>query len=102
MSCGRVTTQALLKRKDRGERDYGEDMQRVALGGDGGRWDADRLRRQYRHGNLPRNPNLCHWYVIADAQAAWVAGERSVTALCGEAMELHRNPKTIRSKETSP
>ncbi len=75
---------------------FAEQYQRYALGGS---WphkyapDLDRLRAEYFE-QFPRNPNLNHWYVIDEAQASWDAGERTVAALCGEPMSLHRRPGT--------
>jgi hypothetical protein len=60
--------------------------------------DLERLRELYRQ-QLPRNPHLHHWCTVTEAQNAWDAGQRSVTALCGETMKLERNPSTCRSSD---
>lgn len=88
--CGRITTHASV-----GGTDVDEMMQSVALGGEvpeRWHWDAARLRLQYRQGNLPRNPYLRHWRYNDAAQRAWDSGNRTVTALCGAPITLHRNP----------
>ncbi|WP_142256620.1 zinc finger domain-containing protein [Mycobacterium colombiense] len=94
-ACGRVTTHALVSHSDNRYRDVDELRQRVALGDDvpdGWGWDAARLRQQYRQGTLPRNPYLHHLYWVGQAERAWAEGRRTVTALCGAPMALHREP----------
>src|SRR5690606_19622943 len=99
-ACGTVRTHALLEQN----RDYEEMMQRVALGGATPKdwsWDAERLRREYRGGNLPRNPYLNHLYWVDDAREAWQTGRRTVEALCGDTMKLHSNPDEVPSTPIS-
>lgn len=87
--CGEITTHALLRSGP--YRDFGEELQRIALGGaPTDMTDAERLRREYRQG-LPRNPNLRHRYWMNEAKAAWNADKR-VVALCGERITLKREP----------
>ncbi|CAN3128587.1 hypothetical protein ACNUDN_11745 [Mycobacterium sp. smrl_JER01] len=99
--CGRRTRHAVLREADARFRDYDEQIQAYVLGAD---WpdeytpDRERLRGEY-FAQFPRNPYAHHWYVISEAQAAWDAGERTVTALCGETMTLSRDPKTARSRD---
>jgi hypothetical protein len=91
-SCGDTTTHALLL-VDGVREDADAARQRVALGGENlGGWDAERARREYRRGNLPRNPYLHHRYWVNEARAAWAAGKREVVGLCGEPMEMHYDP----------
>jgi hypothetical protein len=107
-SCGQSTRHALLPRTDREQGDWDEERQRIALGGDvpdgqyGPQYSAERVHRlrvEYREMPFPRNPYLHHWYVISEAQKAWDAGQRSVTALCGETMKLGTNPSTCRGSD---
>jgi hypothetical protein len=97
-ACDRVTAHALLKDEDYGHRDYEEQMQQVALGAEipkGWNWDADRLRRTYREGHLPRNPYLHHRWWTADRTKARAAGESQVTSLCGEVVVLPESDSEI-------
>lgn len=92
--CGRVTTHALLERGDASYRDCDEIMQRVALGSDvpkGWHWDEERLRRQYREGDLPRNPELSHWFNRGEADAARDRGDTHMAALCGDIAPVPRS-----------
>lgn len=90
--CGGCTRHALLGVDD--ELDYAEAYQSYVLGGASPfDWEPEResLRERY-FAQFPRNPKLSHWYVISEAKAVWEAGDRTVTALCGETMTLHREP----------
>lgn len=100
-ACGCTTRHALLRSGE--HRDAAEDYQRMALGGQptDRLEDVDRARREYRRG-LPRNPRLHHWYWVREAQAAWDGGERTVAALCGDTMTLHRDPRTTRGGKNVP
>jgi len=92
--CGRVTTHALLHPEGNWAQDHAEMMQRVATGNSHGHLGADQLaevRAKFRQG-LPRNPGLNHFRYDRAAQAAWDAGERTVKALCGEVVRIHRDP----------
>lgn len=98
-ACGERTRHALL-RGNVSWRDMDEERQRWILGCEVKGWSSDResARAEY-FAQFPRNPYAHHWYVVEDAQAAWDAGDRTVTSLCGEPMTLHRDPKTCRSKD---
>lgn len=97
-ACGERTRHAFLRPGDAWWRDSDEKYQRYILGGE---WhgeyapDRERLRAEY-FTKFPRNPYLHHWYTVDEAQAAWEAGERTVTALCGDTMTLNREPNLCR------
>jgi hypothetical protein len=103
--CGRVTVHALLHREDAGSfRDHAELMQSIALGCTSNRMTehvASEAKRKYRQADLPRNPYLHHRYWVNEARTAWRAGQREVTALCGEPMALVRDPDANRSDTPS-
>ncbi len=102
--CGARTRHALL-RENNDYRDSAEHRQLVALGVDKPRdqyEDVDRLRAEYQ-AQLPRNPKLNHRYWISEAEKAWDAGARTVTAVCGDPMPLSKDPRTVdRSDDGSP
>jgi hypothetical protein len=84
--CGQITMHALLRSGS--FRDFGEDLQRVALGGaPTDMTDAVRLRTEYRQGKLPRNPKLRHmwWSTVVDKAIA--DGNPRISALCGELID---------------
>jgi hypothetical protein len=95
VECGRITTHALLHPDGDRMRDHAEMMQRVATGNRNTHFkNAEQLaevEKKYRQG-LPRNPYLNHFRYDRAAQEAWDAGRRTVSALCGEPMTLHRDP----------
>ena len=96
--CGERTRHALLRPEDSHWRDIDEEYQRYILGGEwSGKYppDRDRLRDRY-FTQFPRHPYVHHWYSMDEAQAAWEAGERTVVALCGDTMKLHREPKSLK------
>lgn len=98
--CGRITTHALIHPEGDPHRDHAEMMQRVATGNSHSRFTAkqlDEVAAKYRQG-FPRNPELNHYRYNRDAQAAWDAGLRTVKALCGEQITIHRDPSGPASK----
>ncbi|MGW0158475.1 DUF6315 family protein [Mycobacterium sp. NPDC003323] len=99
-ACGTITRHALLRSDT--ARDYAEDYQRLALGGEpvDRLEDVDRARSEYRLG-LPRNPYLQHRYWISEARTAWQDGSKIVTALCGERITLDCDPDSERCDQTN-
>lgn len=98
--CGRITTHALIHPEGDKMRDHAEMLQRVATGNSHTRYSDTGLidmRAKYRQG-FPRNPELNHYRYDSDAQSAWDAGLRTVTALCGEPLTIHRDPSGPASK----
>lgn len=93
--CGRVTAHALLHPAGFELRDHAEMMQRVATGNSHSHFknqqQLDEVAAKFRQG-FPRNPELNHFRYDHDAQAAWDAGRRTVKALCGAQMPVHRDP----------
>jgi hypothetical protein len=49
--------------------------------------DRERLRERYFR-QFPRNPNLLHWYSLAEAAAARSAGQSTMRAKCGDTMPV--------------
>lgn len=95
--CGRITTHALIYPEADTLRDHAEMMQRVATGNSHGHFNEDELvevRKKYRQG-FPRNPYVSHFWWDGDAKEAWAAGRRTVLGLCGEPMEIMRDPSSV-------
>jgi hypothetical protein len=102
--CGIVTAHALMLNTNDGEAND-DQLQRVALGSFEGLWsdsERARLRRDYRQGNLPRNPYLHHNWFLSDEETARNAGESQVTAMCGLQVDLPANPEDCSSDYTEP
>lgn len=92
--CGKITRHALILPDGHWAQDHAEMMQRIATGNVHSRLndsDLAEVRSNYRKG-LPLNPNLNHFRYDSDAQEAWDAGRRTVTALCGATMPVERDP----------
>ncbi|ORB26617.1 hypothetical protein [Mycolicibacterium parafortuitum] len=104
-ACGERTRHALIKPSGGpSDPDWDERCQRYVLGGEWeGKYppDRERLRAEY-FAQFPRNPELRHRYWINEAQTAWDAGHRAVTAVCGATMPLQRDPRSICDQESSP
>lgn len=87
--CRQVTRHALLVRGQSDWRDHAEELQRIALGGDtSSTWvDVRRIREQYRAG-ARGNPYRSHIWYRGDAEKAKKEQTFTVTAFCGEVVDL--------------
>ena len=89
--CGAGTRHAILEVEGHIGRDWLEQLQLLALGGDNVLGQTEdyvlELRRTYRQ-MFPRNPYLQHRWWTADAKDAVASGRTTVLALCGEPVEV--------------
>ncbi|WP_163890046.1 hypothetical protein [Mycolicibacterium hippocampi] len=93
--CGTRTRHALIEHEEDYLRDFAEEYQRYALGGQwNGQYppDRERLREEY-FAQFPRNPFVTHkWWKSAEDQAR-AAGQKQFPAMCGEMVPLPDSPR---------